>query len=677
MEVEAPEKKGHGAFAKAIKSFGSSERHKRSKRFVSLQFFCLFISVVANANNEIWMFIYGSDLEDMCAKDALYASDKTCIQPKPDAVKVKVKSDINTEVQPGRGAQSFLRKEILQLEKHLKDQQVMRGALEKALGPNAAPPVNVSNENPMPKATKELIREIATLELEVKNMEQYLLTLYRKAFEQQVPTFSPPDHRGAPKPPPPPAPARAAISLPVQLQKSPSVKASRKNNRPDAILRSSYPPPSSRTLNDPVTDCSTSGCSGRLGDSDALRCQSALSYRGICSSRISPSEDSLARALRSCHSQPFSFLEEGESTAAGVISLAEYLGTNVADHIPETPNNLSEEMVRCMAGVFCKLADPPLVHHGSSSSPTSSFSSTSAISPQYLGDIWSPNYKRESTLDSRLINPFHVEGLKEFSGPYNTMVEVPLICRDSRRLKEVEDLLQTYKLILYRLETVDLRRMTNEEKIAFWVNIHNALLMHAYLKYGVPQNNLKKTSLLVKASCKIAGRSINVAVIQSMVLGCNTHCPGQWLRTLLHPRIKSKVGKVGHVWQAFAVAQSEPLLRFALCSGSHSDPAVRVYTPKRLFHQLEAAKEEFIRATVGIWKEQKILLPKLVEAYAKDVKLSSQGLVDMVQRYLPETLRLAMQKCQQSRSSRIIEWVPHNLNFRYLLSRDLAFPHLN
>jgi hypothetical protein len=34
MEVEAHEKKGHRAFAKAIKSFNSSERHKRSKRFV-------------------------------------------------------------------------------------------------------------------------------------------------------------------------------------------------------------------------------------------------------------------------------------------------------------------------------------------------------------------------------------------------------------------------------------------------------------------------------------------------------------------------------------------------------------------------------------------------------------------------------------------------------------------
>ncbi|KAI4985088.1 hypothetical protein ZWY2020_017718 [Hordeum vulgare] len=646
MEVEAHEKKGHRAFAKAIKSLGS---HRRSN----------------------------SDLDKMCGKDALYASDKTFVQPKQvEGVQAKVKSDLSKEAQPARGAQSSLRKEILQLEKHLKDQQGVRGALEKALGPDAAPVNNLLHENPMPKAANELIREIATLELEVKNMEQYLLTLYRQAFEQQAPALSPPDRREALKP-------SVSARWSAQLREAPGARVS---SRGDAVLRSSYPPPppSRKKWNDPLTDCSTSACLDRPNDYDALRCQSALSCRGICSSRISPSEESLARALRSCHSQPFSFLEEGDAAAAGVISLAEYLGTNVADHIPETPNNLSEEMVRCMAGVYCKLADPPLVHHGSSSSPTSSLSSTSAISPQYVGDMWSPNYKRETTLDSRLINPFHVEGLKEFSGPYNTMVEIPAICRDNRRLRDVEDLLQTYKLILYRLETVDLRRMTNEEKIAFWVNIHNALLMHAYLRYGVPQNNLKKSSILVKAACKIAGRNINVALIQNLVLGCNTLswtgiASMIWLRTLLYPRMKSKASKAGHEWQAFAVAQSEPLLRFALCSGSHSDPAVRVYTPKRLFQQLEAAKEEFIRATVGVWREQKILLPKLVEAYAKDVKLSSQGLVDMVQRYLPESLRMAMQRCQQQggRSSKIIEWVPYNLNFRYLIARDLAFPHLS
>uniref|UniRef100_A0A453BWQ5 Uncharacterized protein n=1 Tax=Aegilops tauschii subsp. strangulata TaxID=200361 RepID=A0A453BWQ5_AEGTS len=30
-----------------------------------------------------------------------------------------------------------------------------------------------------------------------------------------------------------------------------------------------------------------------------------------------------------------------------------------------------------------------------------------------------------------------------------------------------------------------------------------------------------------QATCKIAGRNINVALIQNLVLGCNMHCPGQ------------------------------------------------------------------------------------------------------------------------------------------------------
>lgn len=70
--------------------------------------------------------------------------------------------------------------------------------------------------------------------------------------------------------------------------------------------------------------------------------------------------------------------------------------------------------------------------------------------------------------------------------------------------------------------------MKHEEKLAFWINIHNALMMHvntilwhiyvklmidlshlkvmstlfaqAYVEYGIPQNNVKKASLLIKVN---------------------------------------------------------------------------------------------------------------------------------------------------------------------------------
>lgn len=75
---------------------------------------------------------------------------------------------------------------------------------------------------------------------------------------------------------------------------------------------------------------------------------------------------------------------------------------------------------------------------------------------------------------------------------------------------------------------MDPRKMKHEEKLAFWVNIHNSMMMHvwlvsslcyiqsfflvddeekpnciafqAYLVYGIPQKNTKKESLLIRVT---------------------------------------------------------------------------------------------------------------------------------------------------------------------------------
>ncbi|XP_073115817.1 uncharacterized protein [Elaeis guineensis] len=571
--------------------------------------------------------------------------------------------DVKKKPLPDAEIQDSLKQEILQLEKRLQDQLMVRGSLEKALGFKSSA-LNSSNDTLMPKPAKELIREIAVLELEVTYLEQYLLSLYRKAFDQQISTISPSSVGERSK--------KLSSTQPALVQESAKLGISYNRQNP-AVQSDRIQLPREWVIN-AESEAYEVKSQEKLAGPGVHWSHSSLSQRAVCSARISPSEESLARALYSCHSQPLSFLKEKRNAASGVTRLAEYLGTHLADHVPETPNKLSENMVRCMGAIYCKLADPPLVHHGYPSSPTSSFSSMSALSPHYLEDMWTPVYQRECTLDARLINPFRVEGLKEFSGPYNAMAEVSLICRDRRRLKDIENMLQNYKYIILRLETVDPRKMKNEEKLAFWINIHNALMMHAHLEYGIPQNNAKKASLLIKATCIVGGRSVSAATIQGSILGCQINCPGQWLRTFFYPRMKYKAGDG---WQAYAIKQPEPLLRFALCSGSLSDPAVRIYTSKRLSQQMEAAKEEFIRASVAICKEQKILLPKMIDAYAKDTKLSSQSLVDVIQRHLPESLRMAMQRCQQGRANKFIEWIPYNHTFRYLLSRELVFPQIN
>ena len=49
--------------------------------------------------------------------------------------------------------------------------------------------------------------------------------------------------------------------------------------------------------------------------------------------------------------------------------------------------------------------------------------------------------------------------------------------------------LWTFRSFILRLEDVDPKKMENEEKLAFWVNIHNALVMHVCLFPILPKES--------------------------------------------------------------------------------------------------------------------------------------------------------------------------------------------
>ncbi|XP_010547475.1 PREDICTED: uncharacterized protein LOC104819210 isoform X2 [Tarenaya hassleriana] len=510
---------------------------------------------------------------------------------------------------PKNNVQSSLKQEqVTQLEKRLQDQFQVRCALETALGYRASPfyiPSKTS-DIPMPKPATELIKEIAVMELEVLHLEQYLLSLYRRAFEQQISSVSPMSEKERHK---------SRVMTP--------------RRRLDFSEADQSPVQSTKPVDDIVH-----------------RSHSELSQPSPLESKTSP-EDSWDRASRSCHSQPLSVVSEYPREGGNLISLAEHLGTRISDHVPETANKLSEDMIRCMSAIYCKLAKPPSVFQGLSSPSSSS--------------VFSPCDQYDTSFDVRLDNPFHVEGLKEFSGPYSTMVEVLCIYRDAKKASEVEDLLQDFKSLIGRLEEVDPRKLKHEEKLAFWINVHNALVMHAFLAYGIQKNNVKRVLLLLKAAYNVGGHTVSADAIQSSLLGCRMSRPGQWLRLLF----ASRKLRGGDERLEFAIERPEPLLHFALSSGSHSDPAVRVYTPKRIHQELEMAKEEYIRASLGV-RNQKIVLPKLVERFAKESGLCpAAGLMEMVHQSLSESSRKCVKK-----SSKAVEWTPHSFSFRYLISRE-------
>ncbi|EHA8590092.1 hypothetical protein COCNU_scaffold014964G000030 [Cocos nucifera] len=670
---------------------------------------------------------------------------------------------------------------ILQLEKRLQDQLMVRGALEKALGFRSSA-LNSSNDMLMPKPAKELIREIAVLELKVTYLEQYLLSLYRKAFDQQISTISPPSVGEISK--------RPSSTQPPLVQETAKLGISY-NRRNPAVQSDRIQLPREWVIN-AESEVYEAKSQEKLAGPGIHWSHSLLSQRAVCSARISPSEESLARALYSCHSQPLSFLKEKRNATSGVTSLAEYLGTSLADDVPETPNKLSEnmpakELIREIAVLELKVTY--LEQYLLSLYRKAFDQQISTISPPSVGEISkrpsstqpplvqetaklgiSYNRRNPAVQSDRIQLPrewvinaesevYEAKSQEKLAGPgihwSHSLLSQRAVC--SARISPSEESLAR---ALYSCHSQPLSFLKEKRNATSGVTslaeylgtsladdvpeTPNKLSENmAHLEHGIPQNNARKASLLIKwlrmffyprmkykagdgwqayaieqpepllrfALCsgslsdpaekrnatsgvtslaEYLGTSLaddvpetpnklseNMAHLEHGIPQNNARKASlliKWLRMFFYPRMKYKAGDG---WQAYAIEQPEPLLRFALCSGSLSDPAVRIYTSKRLFQQLEAAKEEFIRASVSIWKEQKILLPKMIDAYAKDARLSSQFLADMIQRHLPESLRMAIQRCQQGRANKFIEWIPYNYTFRYLLSRELAFPQIN
>ncbi|KAJ4766849.1 hypothetical protein LUZ62_077224 [Rhynchospora pubera] len=566
-------------------------------------------------------------------------------------------------------APASLKKEIQELEKLLHDQFLVRHALEKALGHKSHAFSSSSNDNSIPNSTKEMIKDIAILELEVMYLEQHLLSMYRKAFMQHIPTSTLQTPHADLMP--------SSASSQVTSDASSNTRQARyvQSNRMTLPRKSD-----TGLLNGPTIPVSV-----RPREKQHIlgRSHSSLLHLSVGSARVSPAEKNL-RALKPCYTSPLTFQEDKQDMmdSSVIVSLAQHLGARVSDHVTLTPNKISEELVRCMGTIYYKLKDHSNCNNNkynsgtyrgfSSSSPCSSFSSVSAFSSNYVGDIWSPQSKRAtcstefSCMDGiGVIN----DAIKDFTGPHNLFYEVSSLGEVYHRPQEVEDLLQQYRSLVDRLEMVDPAGLMKEERLAFWINVHNAMIMHAHLDGGNLHNNKKRLESVSKVAYEIKGQKVNAEIVKSQILGYSKNLTGQWLKLLLYGRAKSKEMEE---WLCFPVDHQEPLLHFSLCFGSHSDPAVRIYNPKRVYHQLEIAKEEYIRSRICIRKEHCMLLPRLLGCYAKDANLNLEGLLDMIECFLPQSLRVILQNCDRGRSRRIIEWMPHNLTFRYLILREVA-----
>ena len=145
--------------------------------------------------------------------------------------------------------------------------------------------------------TKELIKEITVLELEILYLERYLLSLYRKTFDQQVSSASTTEGR---------------LDSASVTQKGESLEVSGQadlmpHKENSVFHHSSNLMPPRNSLSS-LQECDDMCEPEKLLDSSIHRSHSSLSQRSFCSFRTSPRKF-LNKAVDSYHSLPLSMLE--------------------------------------------------------------------------------------------------------------------------------------------------------------------------------------------------------------------------------------------------------------------------------------------------------------------------------------------------------------------------------
>ncbi|KAK4273655.1 hypothetical protein QN277_017002 [Acacia crassicarpa] len=316
---------------------------------------------------------------------------------------------------------------------------------------------------------------------------------------------------------------------------------------------------------------------------------------------------------------------------------------------PQTPmgieraNEVSEELLKCLIGIFLELnhacLDRKEADHASVPKLTLSCMKSSGFTCKTPSFLSNPNVL--ST------DPYGISSdsdcLARDVGPYKDFIHITSSSLHTDRFSHAFGKL---RVLINKLCQVDLNLLSNNQKLAFWINIHNACIMNAYLDQGLASKQDEESDVMNKATMNVGGIEVNARGIEHMILRG---------RGEAYPEANNVI--------------------FGLSRGTWSSPAVRVYRGEEVGRELERAKAEYLEAAVGVRRsKRKIIVPEVLERQMRDFAADMGSLVEWIYTQLPPSSSLKgplLHSLSSSSSPPPLQIQPYRSHFRYLLPPSL------
>jgi hypothetical protein len=162
----------------------------------------------------------------------------------------------------------------------------------------------------------------------------------------------------------------------------------------------------------------------------------------------------------------------------------------------------------------------------------------------------------------------------------------------------------------HRLAELDPLTISGDEaRIAFWLNLYNALLLRELQRKPRSGSVLRHRGLFGSTAYRVGEHDFSLDLIEHGVLRRNARRPYRLGRLLSagDPRLEASPSYL------------EPRIHFALNCGAVSCPAITPYTAASLEQELTTAAAAYIRAETDVDRERgRIKLPYLMRLYGDD-----------------------------------------------------------
>ncbi|QCD89216.1 uncharacterized protein LOC114173044 [Vigna unguiculata] len=132
------------------------------------------------------------------------------------------------------------------------------------------------------------------------------------------------------------------------------------------------------------------------------------------------------------------------------------------------------------------------------------------------------------------------------------------------------------------LQRVNLLELSENEALAFFLNLYNAMIIHAVIRVGCPEGVINRRSFS-EFHYLIGGHPYSLSAIKNGILRSNRRSP----YSLIKP-----FGS-GDRRLELALVKLNPLVHFGLCNGTKSSPKVKFFSPYRVAEELRCAAREF------------------------------------------------------------------------------------